>query len=128
MNLDNFRFHEEHLWCVKTGADEWTIGISDFAQQSLGEIVYFELPEVGSTISAGQAMGTVESIKVVSDLVAPVDGRVSAVNPALEDAPTLSNDEPYGDGWLVKVDGVDDGEFSALLDHGAYCASIGVDA
>lgn len=128
MNLDNFRFHEEHLWCVKTGDDEWTIGISDFAQHSLGEIVYFELPEVGGRVSAGDAMGTVESVKVVNDLISPVHGRVLEVNTALEDSPTIGNDDPYAEGWLVKVAEVDEGEFAALPDYASYCESTGAGA
>ncbi len=103
MSTDEYRFHEGHLWCQPAANGEMRVGISDFAQGNLGEIVYFELPEVGDEIEKGEPMGTVESVKVVNDLIAPLAGTVAAVNTELAATPTLGNEEPYAGGWLLRV-------------------------
>ncbi|GAB3692689.1 glycine cleavage system H protein [Halorubrum pallidum] len=115
--LDELRYLESHEWTTTDG-DTVRIGVSDFAQDELGDVVFVELPDVGDEIAAGEAFGVVESIKAVSDLYAPVSGEVVAVNEALFDRPELVNDDPYGDGWLLEVD--PDGESDELLDADAY--------
>ncbi len=105
----------EHEWYrVQDG----TIGVTDHAQRSLGDVVYVELPAVGAVLEAGRPFGTIESVKSVSDLFAPVGGRVAAVNTALADEPERVNREPYGGGWLIRVD--PSGEPAGLLDADAY--------
>jgi len=115
--LDELRYLESHEWTTTDG-DTVRIGVSDFAQDELGDVVFVELPEVGDEVSAGEAFGVVESIKAVSDLYAPVSGEVVAVNEALFDRPELVNDDPYGDGWLLEVER--DSESDDLLDADEY--------
>ncbi len=120
---DELRYLESHEWT--TVADEPVrVGVSDFAQDELGDVVFVELPSVGDEVVAGEAFGVVESIKAVSDLYSPVSGEVVAVNEALFDRPELLNKDPYGDGWLVEVDPTDDVGDEALLDAGAYSEQI----
>ncbi len=103
MNIpDDLRYSNEHLW-VRAEDELVTVGISDFAQDQLGRVVYVDLPAVGQAVSLGQEMGAVESAKSVSDLIAPLSGVVSAVNEALADDPAPLNDDPYGAGWLARV-------------------------
>ena len=116
---DDRRYLESHEWAT-TGGDTVRIGVSDFAQDELGDVVFVELPEVGDELAAGEAFGVVESIKAVSDLYAPVSGEVIAVNEALFDRPELVNEDPYGDGWMLEVDPVDGGDAEGLLDPDAY--------
>lgn len=116
---DDRRYLDSHEWAAQDG-DVVRIGISDFAQEELGDVVFVEFPEVGDSISAGEAFGVVESIKAVSDLYAPVGGEVVEVNEALFDRPELVNDDPYDDGWMLAVDPVEEGEFDELLDAEAY--------
>jgi glycine cleavage system H protein len=98
---DGLRYQESHEWLdPETGR----VGITDFAQDELGDIVFVELPEAGATLSAGDSFGVVESIKAVSDLYAPADGTVTAVNDALAETPELLNEDPFGDGWLLELD------------------------
>jgi glycine cleavage system H protein len=125
MPQDEVRFHPEHLWCGTLGDGSLAVGISEFAQTSLGEIVFFDLPEVGARIETGVPMGTVESIKVVNDLVAPVSGEVVEVNAALVDTPSLANGDPYGAGWLVRVAPDDPAALAGLLDEAAYRELVG---
>ncbi|MDZ5810861.1 glycine cleavage system protein GcvH [Halorubrum sp. AD140] len=120
---DELRYLESHEW-VTTGGDAVRIGVSDFAQDELGDVVFVELPEVGDEIAAGEPFGVVESIKAVSDLYAPVSGEVVAVNEELFDRPELVNEDPYGDGWLLEVDPVDGGDADGLLDADEYDAQI----
>ena len=101
-----------------------TIGISDHAQELLGDLVYVELPEVGSTIAAGDSVGVIESVKAASDTYAPVSGEVIEINEVLEDAPDRINSDPYGDGWMYKVALEDAGELGDLMDADAYAESI----
>ena len=116
---DDRRYLESHEWAT-TGGDTVRIGVSDFAQDELGDVVFVELPEVGDEIAAGDAFGVVESIKAVSDLYAPVSGEVVAVNEDLFDRPELVNEDPYGEGWMLEVDPTEGGEAEGLLDADAY--------
>ena len=115
---DDNRYRESHEW-ISTDAPH-RVGITDFAQDELGDVVFVELPEAGDAVSAGEEFGVVESIKAVSDLYAPVSGEVTAVNEALFDSPELVNDDPFGEGWMLEVDPSDDGELDALLSPEAY--------
>ncbi len=114
-----FRFHENHLWCRPRDDGSFVVGISDYAQENLGDIMYFDLPAPGVAIATGESFGTVESIKVVNDLIAPVGGEVVETNPAIEEDPTLANTDPYGDGWLLVVR-ADSGQTHGLMDEDAY--------
>jgi glycine cleavage system H protein len=115
----DLRYHPEHDWARVEG-DEATFGITWFAQDQLGEVVFFDPPEVGATITANESYAEVESVKAVSDVVAPLSGEVTAVNDALGDSPEKVNEDPYGDGWLVKVRLSDPAEVEKLLDVQAY--------
>ena len=99
---DDLQYTKSHEW-VRTEGDTATIGITEHAQEELGDVVFVELPDEGATIDAGESFGTVESVKAVSDLYAPVGGEVVEVNSSLEDAPEKINDDPYGEGWIVKL-------------------------
>jgi len=99
---EDLQYTKSHEW-VRTEGDAATIGITEHAQEELGDVVFVELPEEGATIDAGESFGTVESVKAVSDLYAPVGGEVVEVNSSLEDAPEKINDDPYGEGWIVKL-------------------------
>jgi glycine cleavage system H protein len=116
---DDLSYHPEHDWARIEG-DEATFGITWFAQDQLGEVVFFDPPEVGSTTAANESYAEVESVKTVSDVVAPLSGEIVAVNEALSDSPEKVNDDPYGDGWLVRVKLGDSAEVDALLDAEAY--------
>src|SRR3972149_1921394 len=100
MNIKEIKVSEKHLW-VKSDGFNLKIGISDYAQQELGEIVYVDLPDIGDIIEKGNSFGEIESTKTVSELIAPVNGEVVEINENLEDNPTIINDDPYGDGWLI---------------------------
>jgi glycine cleavage system H protein len=100
------------------------VGITDFAQDALGDVVYVDLPEIGATVRAGQAFGEVESTKSVSDVFSPVSGTISERNPLIDDHPELVNEQPYGDGWLIAIDPTDPAEADALLDAVAYRAFV----
>ena len=112
-------YTKDHEWARKKG-DNVKIGISDFAQDQLGDIVFVELPEAGDSFAAGDEFGTVESVKAVSELYMPLGGEVVAVNEALEDAPELVNNAPYDKGWMLEVKPSDAGEFDQLMDQAAY--------
>ena len=128
MNLpEDLKYTKDHEW-VRFDSDEGTalVGITDFAQKELGDIVYLEIETEGETIDAGEVFGTVEAVKTVSDLFMPISGTVSEVNPALDAAPELVNSDPYGTGWLIKISVTDDQIGNAeLLDLEAYKALIG---
>jgi glycine cleavage system H protein len=113
------KYHPEHDW-AKIDGSEATFGITWYAQDALGEVVFFEPPEVGSTVSKDSAYAEVESVKAVSDVYSPLSGEVTAVNEALKDNPEQINEDPYGEGWLVKVTLTDPSEADQLLDVGAY--------
>ena len=116
---DDLKYHPEHDWARIEG-DTGTFGITWFAQDQLGEVVFFDPPEVGATISANETYAEVESVKAVSDVFAPLSGEVTEVNAALSDTPELINDDPYGQGWLIRVKLSDPSEVDGLLDVGAY--------
>lgn len=112
-------YTDDHEWAKKTG-DVVRIGISDYAQDQLGDIVFVELPEVGSTFDKGEEFGTVESVKAVSELYMPIGGEVTAVNEALADAPETVNSDPYEGGWMIEVKASDPAELDALKPHADY--------
>ena len=116
---DDLRYGEEHEW-VRTEGDKVRVGISDYAQDQLGDIVYIDLHQGGESLEKGAQFGTVESVKAVSDLYMPVGGEILAVNPDLEDSPELVNQNPYGDGWMIEVKPNDLGELDALMTNDAY--------
>jgi glycine cleavage system H protein len=116
---DHLRYHEAHDW-VDTDGDIATFGITWYAQDSLGEVVYFSAPEVGLTVAKDGDYGELESTKAVSALVAPLSGEVVEVNEALEGSESTVNDDPYGEGWLVKVRMSDPGELDGLMDADSY--------
>ena len=120
---DDLCYTTEDEW-VRVDGDEVTVGISDFAQDQLGDIVYVELPEVGRTVARGDAFGTIESVKALSDLYAPLSGEVSARNDALVDAPELVNSSPYGDGWIMRLRLADAAELDHLLSTDDYRARL----
>jgi glycine cleavage system H protein len=113
---DDLQYSRTHEW-VRVDGGLALVGITDYAQEQLGEVVYVELPEVGRSVDAGEEIGTLESVKAVSEVVSPVAGEVIAVNEQLTSEPNLVNEDPYGDGWLVKISGSADEE---LLDAAAY--------
>jgi glycine cleavage system H protein len=116
---DDLRYADDHEWAKNEG-EEVRIGVSDYAQDQLGDIVFVELPEPGSTFSKGDEFGTVESVKAVAELYMPVGGEIIAVNKALEDAPELLNKSPYQEGWIVQVKPSDPSELDALMSRAAY--------
>ncbi len=116
---DDLKYHADHDWARLEG-DEAVLGITWFAADSLGELVHFEPPEVGATVSKDQSYGEVESVKAVSDVIAPLSGEVLEVNAAVVDAPETVNEDPYGNGWLIRIRLSDTGEADALLDVAAY--------
>ncbi len=118
---DDLRYSKEHEW-VRVEDSRATIGITSFAADELGDIVFVELPEVGATLSQFGAFGVVESVKAVSDLFAPIAGEVLEVNDALREAPELLNSDPFGEGWIARVALADPGELDALMDADAYDA------
>ncbi|TVQ23242.1 MAG: glycine cleavage system protein GcvH [Spirochaetaceae bacterium] len=116
---DTVRYVKSHEWARKDG-DEITVGISDYAQDSLGDVVFVELPEIGATFTRGTAFGVVESVKAASDIYAPLDGEVVAVNDALNDNPAAVNEDAFGDGWLIKLKASDLSQFDALMNVDDY--------
>ncbi len=120
MKVDpNARYTKSHEWARKEG-DAFVVGISDYAQSTLSDIVYVELPEIGDEVTQGQPFGVVESVKAAADIYAPLSGEVLAINSALEDTPELVNSDAFGEGWLIKVKASDEAEWTALLDTAAY--------
>jgi glycine cleavage system H protein len=120
---DALKYTTDHEW-LRADAGEGVVGITDFAQEALGDVVFVELPAVGATLTPGQAFGVVESNKSVSDLFAPVAGTVVAVNEALRDAPESVNRDPYGDGWMIRVRLDDPAQLDTLLTAEAYRAHV----
>ncbi len=121
--MNDIRYSTDHEW-VRMEGESAMVGISDFAQDSLGELVYVELPEVGQEISQGEEVGVLESVKAASELYAPVSGVVTEVNAALEDEPGLVNESPLGDGWLFKMTLKDSAELDSLADENSYLGSL----
>ena len=124
MNVpENLKYTTDHEW-VKVEDNQVTIGITDYAQGELGDIVFIDIdPEIGEIIK-GESFGTIEAVKTVSDMFAPCNGKVVEINSALEDQPEIINSDPYGDGWIIKVEISDTSELDELLDGTAYTAQI----
>ncbi len=120
---EDLLYSQDDEWIRREG-DHVVIGISDFAQSQLGDIVFVELPEVGTLIESGVAFGTIESVKAVSDLSAPISGEVLSINDALEDSPEQVNESCYADGWLISLRPSDPSQLDALIDADAYRASV----
>jgi glycine cleavage system H protein len=123
----DYRYTKEHEW-VKLDGGTATVGITDYAQEELGDVVFVELPKVGVKMNAGQAFGTVESVKAVSEIFMPVGGKITEVNSALVDAPEKINKDPHGSAWLVKIQLADAKEAANLMDARAYEAYIATQA
>lgn len=124
MYPSNFRYTKQHEW-VDVKGDTGTIGITDYAQQELGDVVFVQMPKVGAKITAGSSFGTVESVKAVSDIYSPVSGEVTEINSSLGDAPETINKDPHGAAWLIKVKLSNPAEVSGLMDAAAYQAFLG---
>jgi glycine cleavage system H protein len=120
---DDLKYHQEHDWARIEG-DSATFGITWYAQDALGEVVFFDAPKVGAEVNKDQAYTEVESVKAVSDVFAPLSGEVTAVNESLADKPETINEDPYGEGWLVKVRLSDPSEVDALMDSAEYQATL----
>ena len=120
---DDLRYHREHDW-ARIDGDQAVLGITWFAQDSLGELVHFEPPAPGATVAKDTSYGEVESVKAVSDVIAPLSGEILEVNEKVVDAPELVNEDPYGEGWLIRIRLVDPAELEALLDVEAYRAHV----
>ncbi|NNF98923.1 MAG: glycine cleavage system protein GcvH [Desulfobacteraceae bacterium] len=116
---DNVKYTDDHEWAKDEGGNV-KIGITDYAQDQLGDIVFVEMPEVGATYEKGDEFGTVESVKAVSELFMPICGEIVAINEGLEDAPEQVNSDPYDGGWMISVKPSDTGELDALMDKAAY--------
>lgn len=124
MNVpDQLRYSSDHEWLSRDGS-RVRVGITDYAQDALGDVVFVQLPNVGDAFSSGDSIGEVESTKSVSDVYAPVSGTVVAVNDALVDSPQLLNEDPYGEGWICEIELSDEAQYESLLDPTAYTALI----
>jgi len=121
---EELRYTEEHEWVASTGESTVRVGITDYAQEQLGDVVFVQLPEVGHTVAAGDTFGEVESTKSVSDLYSPLDGEVVAINDALVQAPDSVNSDPYGEGWMVEIRVSDPDALEGLLDADGYKALV----
>jgi len=120
MNIpENLKYTSEHEW-LRVEGDEAVIGVTDFAQGELGDVVFIEIETGGETLSQGDTFGTIEAVKTVSDLFMPVDGEVLEVNPALEESPELVNSKPYGEGWMIRIRITDKGQLDELLSAEDY--------
>jgi glycine cleavage system H protein len=126
MYPENFRYTKEHEWVMADG-DTGTIGITDHAQQELGDIVYVDLPKVGTHLDAGKSLGSVESVKAVSDIYSPVSGAIVEINESLADAPEKLNSDPHGDAWLVKIKLSHPEEIQNLMTAADYQSYIGAE-
>jgi glycine cleavage system H protein len=120
---EDLRYSESHEW-VKAAGETAKLGITDYAQDQLGDIVFIELPDVGESLEKGAEFGTVESVKAVSELYMPVSGEIVAINEALEDAPELVNNTPFSDGWMIEVKLDNSSELDALMDKDAYLSTL----
>lgn len=125
MNVPNdLMFTQDHEW-IRVEGDEAFVGVTDYAQSNLGDIVFLEIETVGETLAIGEAFGNIEAVKAVEELYMPVSGEVLEVNPALETSPEVVNKDPYGEGWMVKIRVTDATELVGLLDADAYAKLIG---
>ena len=120
---EDLKYTREHEWARKKG-DNFVVGITDFAQSQLGDVVYVELPDVGDPVKKGESFGVVESTKAVSELFAPLTGKIVEVNDPLSDAPETVNDDPYEEGWMIVIEPSDPKELEALMDAKAYRAFV----
>ena len=120
---EDLRYTREHEWARKKGGN-YVVGITDFAQSQLGDVVYVELPDVGDPVKKGESFGVVESTKAVSELFAPLSGKVVEVNDPLSDAPETVNDDPYEEGWMIVIEPADPKELDGLMDAKAYRAFV----
>ena len=120
---EDLRYTREHEWARKKG-NNYVVGITDFAQEQLGDVVYVELPDVGDPVKKGESFGVVESTKAVSELFAPVSGKVVEVNDPLSDGPETVNEDPYEEGWMIVIEPADPKELDALMDAKAYRAFV----
>lgn len=119
MNPDNIKYHKEHTW-VKASGKKATVGITDYAQDALGDIVYIDLPEVDATVEANTEMSEIESTKATSAVIAPVSGTIIEVNEKLADSPEIINEDPYGKGWIAVIEMDNESEVDDLMDSGDY--------
>jgi glycine cleavage system H protein len=117
---ENVRYADDHEWAQKLEGEKIRVGISDYAQDQLGDIVFVEMPEVGATFAKGEECGTLESVKAVAEMYLPMGGEVIAVNQALEDSPGLVNEAPYTDGWILEVQSTNPAEWDELMTRDAY--------
>ncbi len=122
---ENLRYTKDHEWIKMENNNSAIIGITDFAQKELGDIVYVEVETIGKTLEAGAVFGTVEAVKTVSDLLLPVAGTITELNPALASSPELVNTDPYGKGWMVKIAVTNPSDIDSLLDAEAYKTLVG---
>jgi glycine cleavage system H protein len=119
----DLRYTHDHEW-LRAAGTAWRVGITQFAVDQLGDITLVDLPKEGDLVTKGQRFGTIESVKSVSDLYAPVSGKIIAVNPTLKDAPELVNGEPYAKGWMIEIEPSEKAELDELLSHDAYTAHV----
>ncbi len=122
---ENLKFTKDHEWLVDDGGNSFVVGITDHAQDSLGDVTFVELPEVGTIFSRGDVFGVVESVKAASDLYMPVGGEILEINEELGDSPERLNESPYGDGWIIKIKSNASDELSSLLTADQYKEEIG---
>lgn len=120
---ENIRYTSEHEW-IRVEGNEAYVGITDYAQSELGEIVFIDVPTLGETVGQGEVFGSIEAVKTVSDLNMPVSGEVLKINGALDSQPELVNNDPYGDGWIIRISVKDAAELDSLMDAAAYQASL----
>jgi len=118
--MSGMRYNDEHIWVRVDDHDMVVVGISEFAQEQLGDVVYVELPDVGREVAAGEEVAVIESVKTTSDILAPVSGEIREVNEALVDAPEIINESPIDDGWLMRIEPSDLDEIEAFMDEEAY--------
>lgn len=124
-NVPNeLKYSKEHEWLRKDADGNYTVGITEHAQELLGDMVFIDLPEVGATVTAGDDCAVAESVKAASDIYAPISGEIVAVNDVLSDSPERVNSEPYGEGWIFKIKASDEAQVAALLDASAYEALL----
>ena len=122
---ENLKFTKDHEWLVDDGGNSFVVGITDHAQDSLGDVTFVELPEIGTSFSRGDVFGVVESVKAASDLYMPVGGEILEINEELGDSPERLNESPYGDGWIIKIKSNASDELSSLLTADQYKEEIG---
>jgi glycine cleavage system H protein len=122
---DNLRYTKDHEWVKQEEGNTFLVGITEYAQKELGDIVYVEVETIGKSMEAGEVFGTVEAVKTVSDLFLPVKGIIAELNPALANAPDLVNTDPYGKGWMIKLTVKDPADVAKLLDAAAYESLVG---